>query len=256
MKKPTPKMASVSHKQTLSPNMIRITLHSEAFTQFPMDSLGGYIKLLFNEHGGTDLDDEPFDARPKMRTYTIRRLDTLRGEIDVDFVTHVTEDKLCGFGARWAMAAEVGDTISLVGPGALQEVDVAKDWFFFTADMTALPALSVKLTMLPQGAKGYAVVQIEDMADKQEIYVPEDMQIIWTTSSLSNEAKALPWLAGEPFVWCASEFDEMRALRQYFRNDKAIPRDAIYISSYWKRGVAEDGHKAIKKEDHEKFESQ
>ncbi|WP_394152133.1 siderophore-interacting protein [Vibrio maritimus] len=255
MKKPSPKTVSVSRVETLTPNMLRITLQSEAFKVFPSESIGGYIKLLFNEEGGTDLAGLSMDNRPKMRTYTIRRLDQQAGEVDVDFVTHVTEDKLCGFGARWAMAAQVGDTISIVGPGTLQEVDTAKDWFFFNADMTALPALCVKLSLLPSSAKGYAVVQLEDMADKQDIEVPKGIDVIWTTGSLSDKAKTLSWLEGEPFVWCASEFDEMRALRQYFRNEKEIPRQDIYISSYWKRGVSEDGHKAIKKQDNDEFES-
>jgi NADPH-dependent ferric siderophore reductase len=43
----------------------------------------------------------------------------------------------------------------------------------------------------------------------------------------------------------------MRALRQYFRNEKEVDRENIYISSYWKKGVSEDGHKVIKREDAE-----
>jgi NADPH-dependent ferric siderophore reductase len=43
----------------------------------------------------------------------------------------------------------------------------------------------------------------------------------------------------------------MRALRQYFRNDRDVEREFIYISSYWKNGVTEEGHKVIKREDAE-----
>jgi NADPH-dependent ferric siderophore reductase len=43
----------------------------------------------------------------------------------------------------------------------------------------------------------------------------------------------------------------MRALRQYFRNEKQVKRENIYISSYWKLGVSEDGHKTIKQQDAE-----
>ncbi len=46
-----------------------------------------------------------------------------------------------------------------------------------------------------------------------------------------------------------SEFDAMRELRHYFQNDKQVPRELIYISSYWKSGVSEDGHKAFKQQD-------
>ncbi|MCF4173342.1 MULTISPECIES: siderophore-interacting protein [Vibrio] len=255
MKKPRPKTLKVTKVHPLSPNMLRISFYSEELKAFPSDSVGGYIKFLFNEYGGTDITGLSEDNRPKLRTYTIRSLNVESGEMDVDFVTHITEDKLCGFGARWASSAKEGDMISIMGPGTLQDVDTSKDWFFFNADMTSLPALAVKLKMLPSEAKGYAVIQIEDSADEQILEVPEGIRLIWTTDSLSKTSEDLDWLTGSPFVWCACEFDEMRALRRYFRNEKEIPRQDIYISSYWKRGVAEDGHKVIKKQDHEEFES-
>ena len=47
----------------------------------------------------------------------------------------------------------------------------------------------------------------------------------------------------------------MRELRQYFRNEKEVAKENIYISSYWKRGVTKDGHKAIKRADAETLAS-
>ncbi|MGV2987173.1 siderophore-interacting protein [Vibrio sp. E150_011] len=254
MKKPTPKTLSVIQTRLLTPNMRRLTFQAEALKSLELDSVGGYIKFLFNQDGGTDLTGLSEDSRPKMRTYTIRSLDVEQGVIEVDFVTHITEDKLCGFGARWAISAKVGDTISIVGPGTIQNINTEKDWFFLTADMTSLPALSTKLATLPQEARGYAVIQLIGLEDKQTLNVPEGIEVVWTLESVAQTAQSLPWLSGEPFVWCACEFDEMKALRQYFRNEKAIPKEDIYISSYWKSGVAEDGHKAIKKQDHDAFE--
>ncbi len=49
-------------------------------------------------------------------------------------------------------------------------------------------------------------------------------------------------------MWCACEFDDMRALRDYFRNQRNVEHDRIYISSYWKNGVSEDGHKVLKRQ--------
>ena len=61
--------------------------------------------------------------------------------------------------------------------------------------------------------------------------------------------KVLPWFSGVVSVWGACEFDDMRALRGYFRNEKEVQKDKIYISSYWKSDGPEDGHKVIKRED-------
>lgn len=119
--------------------------------------------------------------------------------------------------------------------------------------MTALPALSAKIRTLPEEARGYAVISVISAADIQPLHAPAGMELIWLTEgqALAEAVRELEWLDGEAAVWCACEFDSMRALRQYFRNEKEVERDNIYISSYWKQGVSEDGHKVIKREDAE-----
>ncbi len=74
-KKPQPKSLVVINTQTVTPNMQRITLQGEALGNFPQDCEGSYIKLLFNETGGTDIQGFSEENRPVMRTYTIRRFD-------------------------------------------------------------------------------------------------------------------------------------------------------------------------------------
>lgn len=252
-KKPEPKEIVVTHTETITPNMQRLTLQGEALGQFPADCEGSYIKLLFNQNGSTDLQSVSEDNRPLMRTYTIRRYHPEKCSIEVDFVRHITQDLQCGFAARWAMAAQKGDTISIVGPGSISNLNTDADWFFMAADMTALPALSAKIRTLPEEAKGYAVISVLSAADIQPLHAPAGMELIWLTEgqNLADAVRELTWLQGNAAVWCACEFDSMRALRQYFRNEKEVERENIYISSYWKQGVSEDGHKVIKREDAE-----
>ena len=149
------------------------------------------------------------------------------------------------------MSAQVGDVISIAGPGSISTMNLEADWFFMVADMTALPALSVKIQSLPEQAIGYAVIQVDSEQDRQLINAPENIKIIWldASQSIAEQIQGLPWLEGEASVWCACEFDSMRQLRQYFRNEKEVERENIYISSYWKKGVSEDGHKVIKRQD-------
>ncbi|HCH5331821.1 TPA: siderophore-interacting protein [Vibrio parahaemolyticus] len=252
-KKPQPKTLVVTDTETITPNMQRITLQGEALSHFPRDCEGSYIKLLFNDMGGADLSILSEDDRPIMRTYTIRRFHPETSSIEVDFVRHVTQDLQCGFAARWAMAAQKGDTISIVGPGSISNLNTEADWFFMAADMTALPALSAKIRTLPEEAKGYAVISVMSPADIQPLRAPAGMELIWLTEgqALADSVRELEWLDGNASIWCACEFDSMRALRQCFRNEKEVGRENIYISSYWKQGVSEDGHKVIKREDAE-----
>ncbi|HAS6980019.1 siderophore-interacting protein [Vibrio parahaemolyticus] len=252
-KKPQPKTLVVTDTETITPNMQRITLQGEALSHFPRDCEGSYIKLLFNDMGGADLSILSEDDRPIMRTYTIRRFHPETSSIEVDFVRHVTQDLQCGFAARWAMAAQKVDTISIVGPGSISNLNTEADWFFMAADMTALPALSAKIRTLSEEAKGYVVISVMSPADIQPLHAPAGMELIWLTEgqALADSVRELEWLDGNASIWCACEFDSMRALRQYFRNEKEVDRENIYISSYWKQGVSEDGHKVIKREDAE-----
>ncbi|MBN3572323.1 siderophore-interacting protein [Vibrio neptunius] len=251
MNKPSAKQLTVQSTQTITPNMQRITLHGSELAEFPVDCVGGYIKLLFNQQGGTDLTQLGEEQRPVMRTYTIRQFDPVSCTLEVDFVRHITEDLQCGFAARWAMNTQVDDVISIAGPGSISTMNLEADWFFMVADMTALPALSVKIQSLPEQAIGYAVIQVNSEQDRQPMNAPENIKIIWLDASqpLAEQIQGLPWLEGEASVWCACEFDSMRQLRQYFRNEKEVDRENIYISSYWKKGVSEDGHKVIKRQD-------
>ncbi|RTZ17480.1 siderophore-interacting protein [Vibrio aquaticus] len=256
MKKPSPKHVVIQSTHAVTPNMQRITFQSDSLREFPANCAGSYIKLLFTPSGSTDLSLLGPDDRPTMRTYTIRQFDAQTGTIEVDFVRHITQDLQCGFAARWAMNAEVGESIAIAGPGTIQEMNIEADWFFMTADMTALPALSAKIKQLPSDATGYAVIKVISEQDIQPIEAPENVQVHWIfeQDDLATAARELEWLKGKASVWCACEFDSMRGLRQYFRNDKGIDREHIYISSYWKKGVAEDGHKVIKRQDAEENE--
>ncbi|WP_114765134.1 siderophore-interacting protein [Vibrio rhodolitus] len=246
----TPSQAvTVRSNQIITPNMQRLVLQGDVLANFPADCEGGYIKLLFNALGDTDLSSVAEGERPVMRTYTIRRFMPQENAIEVDFVRHLTADNQCGFASRWAMNAQVGDTIEIRGPGSISNLNLAADWFVFAADMTALPALSVKVKQLPADAKGYAVIQVVSEEDVQPLEVPAGIEVHWVTEELSQAVRALPWQDGQASAWVACEFDSMRGLRQYLRNEKALERDYIYISSYWKQGVAEDGHKVIKQQD-------
>jgi NADPH-dependent ferric siderophore reductase len=254
MSKPSPITLTVTQTSTITPNMQRITLSGEGLSKYPTECAGGYIKLLFSPLGTTDLSQLNDGERPTMRTYTIRQYNPVENWIEVDFVRHITTDLQCGFAARWAMNAKVGDTVSVAGPGLIQGLNLESDWFFLVADMTSLPALSSKVKTLPEHAVGHAVIQINSAADKQTLEAPQGIKVTWliedeTEETLSQMVRNLEWLDGQVSIWTACEFESMRELRQYFRNEKEVAKENIYISSYWKRGVTEDGHKVLKQQD-------
>lgn len=277
-KKPNSRLLTVIDNLQITPNMQRISFQADDLSDFPADAEGGYIKLLFTDNGDTDISQLSPDTRPKMRTYTIRHLRQALNQIDVDFVRHehITDNNSsdnnnngndnggnCGgnsslgrFAAAWSQSARIGDTISVAGPGEIKPIHLQVDWYFLVADMTALPALAAQLTKMPATAKGYAVIEINHADDKQSLTKPQGIDVIWVVAnvaktSLAETVQALTWLQGEASVWCACEFSTMRALRVYFRNEKSVDKDNLYISSYWKSGCTEDGHKIVKRNDSE-----
>ena len=234
----------------ITPNMRRITLGGSGLQDFPANSEGAYLKLFL---------DDPDQAEPSVRTYTVRQqrdaTDATEYEIDVDFVLHGDH----GIASRWAANACTGDMLKVGGPGPRKTLNLDADWFFLVADMTALPALSVNLEEMPVGASGYAVIQILQAEDRQELVAPPGVDIDWVVapSDASGRAAVIDtirnkkWLAGRPAVWAANEFDTMRAMRVYFKKERGLSTQDAYISSYWKQGLREDEHKRAKRQDSE-----
>lgn len=242
MAKPEPRELEVLSSRDVTPHMRRITLGGAGMASFPADQASAYIKLIF---------PTPGEARPLMRTYTVRH--HRDAEIDVDFVIHDT----AGPASQWALVTRPGDRILIGGPGPKKLVNEQADWFLLVGDMTALPAISVNLGLLPANARGYAVIEVLDRADIQDLEKPDNLELVWVVNAepdpdgqvLLNRVRQLDWLAGQPAVWAACEFQSMRALRAFFKQDKAIAKSHLYISSYWKMGISEDQHKVVKRQD-------
>ena len=240
----------VNQKTTLSPHMIRIQLQGSDLSDFPLNSEGGYVKLLFPQPSTLEGDEE---SKPRMRSYTVRSFDSSALTLDLDFVVHGDN----GPASAWALSCQLDDEISIIGPGVVKLPDFSSDWFCLVGDMTALPALSVIVERLPETAKGYLVVELLSDADKPAFNLPKGMDLVCVINPdqesinrlLADKVLSLPWLEGRGFIWSACEMNSMRPLREYFLKEKKVSKDQIYISSYWKIGVSDEGHKLAKKQE-------
>lgn len=247
--KRTAKELTVVGSRQLTRNMLRLTLQGEDLAHFPDDSEGAYFKLAF----------EDADAgRPVMRTYTVAKYRKDQCEIDVDFMLHGgTNSPADGIASPWAMQAKVGDSVSIFGPGPATFINLQADWFLLAADMTALPALIANLALLPENATGYLIIEILSAEDRQELPVPEKMEVHWMINSqagsdaspLYDAIREIQWLDGQVAIWAACEFKTMKKIRQYFREHRAVKKSHAYISSYWKLGLKEEEHKVAKRAD-------
>lgn len=232
--------------QQLSPNMKRITFTSNDFYDFPKNENGGYVKFLFKKELS---EKEGSLARP----YTIRNFRKHKLELDVDFSYH-SGDK--GYATKWAYEAKIGDKISISGPGSKQLINNNSNSFLFVGDMTALPAIASYLEQLHKDANGCVIIEITSVNDKIQLKKPKHINIKWIVKSnnkkVDNFLKAVrevKWPDKNPYIWVACEFTKMKLLRDYFQKEKKVCKDEMYISSYWKSGLDQEEHKAVKKED-------
>lgn len=249
--RPLPRQLTVIAKRKITPNMLRVTLGGPGMDGFPAGNTGGYVKL--------NLPNPDRPEKMLVRTYTIRHQRS--GEIDLDFALHgQTATGSAGPATEWAQSSSEGDVVSVGGPGPAKPLPGGSGPFLVVGDMTALPAISVNLELLDKDATGIAVIEIMDESDAQDLPRPAGVQLYWVvtpqpgqgTAQLVSKVKdaGLAKQQGS-YVWSASEFGAMQALRSYFREDCGLGPDLLYISSYWKSGLNEDAHKVIKREDAE-----
>ncbi|MGP5595098.1 SIP domain-containing protein [Brachybacterium alimentarium] len=143
------------------------------------------------------LQIDPRD-RGWMRTYTVRDFRAAghpgnvseHPEIDVDFVLHLEPEQAFGSGvaAHWAHGAEVGDTVSMLGPnkhlvgpdyGGIEFRPGTARTVLLVGDETALPAIGSILESLPASITGHALVEIPDASDEQHLLTRSGVQVRW-----------------------------------------------------------------------------
>ncbi|WP_251976778.1 siderophore-interacting protein [Salinicola avicenniae] len=249
MPKPAPRRYTLLKRETVTPNMLRLTFGGEGMQAFPADQESAYIKLMIPT--GEAEDGTP---RSATRTYTVRR--QRDDEIDVDVAMH--ED--AGPAAAWARSANLGERLMIGGPGPVKRLPQAADWYLLVGDMTSLPAIGANLERLPADAQGYAIIEVTSEVDIQWFDLPPAMRVNWLinpnpgsdSERLVGALRDFDWLPGVPGIWVACEFSAMRKLRRHLIDDRGVDKREMYISSYWKRGSSEDGHRVVKREDAER----
>lgn len=186
--------AEVSSAGRISPNFVRVTLAGDDLRGLPRHGFDHWVRLFLPRPSAARTDfsslPETFgiggyvkylrqkpDSRPVVRSYTIRA--QRDAEIDIDFVAHGDE----GPAGSWAQRAMPGDPVALIDQG--RGFDLLDDTGFqvLVGDESALPAVLGILRDLPASANGIAIVEVPEIADAQDVVMPEGMQLRWLVRS-------------------------------------------------------------------------
>lgn len=238
---------TVIASKRVSPSMHQITLGGEGLIDFPKGQQGGYFKLI--------LEPGSEGRKALMRTYTIRR--QRETEIDVLFALH--GDHESGPATSWALNANVGDPMTIRGPGSAKPSPENCGFYLIAGDMSALPAITANLEAMPREAKGVAVLEVQHREDAAAIDAPQGVELRWIVnpepglhpSLLVDALRQVDVPECELAGWAACEFEGMKLLRSFLREEAHVDPRNLYTSSYWKLGLTETQHKVVKREDAE-----
>ena len=201
---------------------------------FTGDALEDFISLGFDDHVKFMLDDDA-SGEPVRRDYTPRHYDAQSRQLTIEFALH-------GHGAAsdWARHAAPGQSAIIGGPRGSMIVPPDFDWHLLVADATGLPAIRRRVEELPAGTRAI-VVALVDASDRILPETQAQLALHWVddADALVAAVQALALPAGEGYAWGGGEAAMMKRVRDVLANDKALPKEAMRISAYWKQGAAD-----------------
>jgi NADPH-dependent ferric siderophore reductase len=241
-RRPAPLRASVRRTTLLSPHLVRVTVTGEELARFRWPGPAGHLKLMLPEPGQRDVvlpepDDDGLVAFDRstpitMRTYTARRYDPDRRELDIDVVLHGA-----GPASDWAAKARLGDRVAVSVPRSAGFVqDPAAAWVLLAGDASALPALATIAPTLTEPATIY--LEVDEPADR----IPLDRPVTWLLRTGAPGAQLERAILGHPRppgrgqVWVASEAGVVRSIRRGLLRD--LDRDQLTTRGYWRAGAS------------------
>jgi NADPH-dependent ferric siderophore reductase len=230
-----------------TPYLVRITLSGSDLNGLVINEPAASVRLLIPSPDTSDLviptwnGNEfllPDGQRPTIRTFTPRRFDPERLELDLEIVIHEG-----GAVSGWAREASPDDPAAISGPGRGYIIDRTAPAFLLAGDESALPALCQLLELLP--AETPVQVHVEIVHPDARLELPDHPRA--TVTWVDRPADAIPGdglvasvtsadFATGARVWAAGEAAAMHRIRRYLFEERGMARSLATVRGYWKRG--------------------
>ena len=246
----------VKATQMITPNLKRIVFSNEELATYPDNTASLHIKAFIPKEGQTkpvlpeiSPEGRPFwenkEDKPYVRAYTVSFFNKENLEIGIDFVLHKK-----GPASQWAAKAETGDILGLSRPGGPNEMLAPGDSYLLAGDLSALPAMRIILSNIPDDASGAVFIQVPS----EEDCIPLDIKssaisVNWVveanhkSEALSTKVKDWNWPDNKVSAWVAGESTEVVRIRKYLKT-KGLSTKDYYAIPYWKTGETEEKYHA------------
>ena len=203
--------------ERISPAFVRVTFGGPALADLSTaDGFDTRFKVVFPGATGLlpDHDGEPErwqeawlsmpdEERSPMRTYTIREIRTAgdRVQLVTDFVVHDPADggaKDLGPACRWALSAQPGDRVHIVGPHRLAPIYGGTEFdpgdlrdLLVIGDETALPAIARILDDVDPGFTGHVFVEVPSAEDILDLPHHDLITVTWLVRGAQRQGRPL-----------------------------------------------------------------
>lgn len=173
--------------------------------------------------------------RLHVRYYTIRDFRQPENELDIDVVEHPG-----GRISDWAINAEPGEVIGVMGPGA-GEMPNHPEALLLAGDETALPAISRILSKLDESAQGAVIVAYPEGRDAGEYLPANSLELVSLPpdrfrSEISGTIHSAGKMHRFKSAWFGGEFENAQALRRLFKQEFKLKKDDQLSVAYWRMG--------------------
>jgi NADPH-dependent ferric siderophore reductase len=228
-----------------------VTLTGPELEGLTIDQPAASVRLLLPSPGSAELVMPAWSgnefllsdgSRPTIRTFTPRRFDPDRRELDIEVVDHGS-----GAASEWAASASRGDEAAVSGPGRGYAVDDGDTAFLLVGDETALPAISQLVEVLPAEATVRVHVEIADPAGRLDLPGHPGASVEWhdlPTGAPPGDAMIAAVrgaeIGPEEKVWVAGEAAAVQRIRRHLFEDLGLSRRQATVRGYWKHGRAGD----------------
>jgi NADPH-dependent ferric siderophore reductase len=254
-------LAQVVSTERLTPHLIRVVVGGDDLEGFGAGEFTDhYVKLQLPPPGAdyaAPFDAEaiksshPREAWPRTRTYSVSAWDPAARQLTIDFVHHGDT----GVAGPWAAAAQPGDWLQFAGPGGAYAPDPAADWHLMVGDASVIPAIAASLRRIPAGVAVHVLVEVDGAEDEFPLSSTGELSLTWihATGDRAEEpllaaVEALEFPGGTVHGFIHGEAGTVRAIRRHLLVDRALPREALSVSGYWKRARTEEGWREDKRE--------
>lgn len=167
------------------------------------------------------------------RDYTPRRVDAQAQEMDLDFVLGHE-----GPASDWALTAQAGDELWMVGPKSSTVLPEDLDWVVLLGDETALPAIARFLDERPSASPVHVHVMVRDRSARVELSARPEDSLTWHDGVVDGEAplrilREIDWPEGSGYVWAAAESSSLVPVRKFLRQELGLSKSQVNITGYW-----------------------